>query len=193
MFPRPPIRPLVPHFNGWRGAIIAFFLTVSGCHNPNEMYGNPAMQAPKVMTGVWITGFEETFFIPGATSMPDRNDPRRYMIWFDVDGNRVGKLLGRELVIDRYYRAIALTFVGRRSKYPLSIDCHGGRDYLVVADWVVKARDLGIVPYPDRVPLPSKLSPYKPFKPSGEGGVIAQMEKVALENCSGHRQFHPTR
>ena len=142
------------------------------------------MTAPKVMNGVWVTGFEETSFFPNAKAIPARNDPRRYRMMLDIDPERVNKLLGRRL-FDGDYHAIRLTFVGRQSEYPLNIDCYGGRDYLVVADWVVRARYLGKIGNPDPPPPPSKRPPYKPFKPSGEGGVIGQLEKKALAHCGG--------
>lgn len=142
------------------------------------------MEAPKVIKGVWVTGFEETSFLPNAKALPDRNDRRRYRMMLDIDPERVSKLLGRQLV-DRDYHAVRLTFVGRQSEYPLAIDCYGGRDYLIVADWVIRAQYLGKIGNPDLPPPPLKQPPYKSFKPSGEGGRIAQMEKEALARCAG--------
>jgi hypothetical protein len=140
------------------------------------------MLPPATVTGVWVTGFEESSFFPGEAALPDRNDDRRYRIELEVDRDRIARLLGQKLEGPDYH-AVALSFVGRRMKYPSSIDCYGGRYYVFVADKVEKVRYLGVMADPDRPPLPSAGSPYKPFKRSGEGGVIARLEEEALANC----------
>lgn len=157
----------------WRREKGGWHLSIGHCEE---------MLPPTTVSGVWITGFEESSFFPGATVLPDRNDERRFRIDLEVDGERIERLLGRKLENPEYH-AIALAFVGRRTKYPVAIDCYGGRYYVFVADTVKKARYLGVMANPDRPPLPSERPPYEPFKRSGEGGVIAQMEEEALANC----------
>ena len=140
------------------------------------------MLPPTTVSGVWITGFEESSFFPGATILPNRNDERRYRINLEVNEERIARLVHRKLDGPDYH-GIAVTFVGRRTKYPIAIDCYGGRHYVFVADTVKKARYLGVMADPDRPPLPSQRPPYEPFKRSGEGGVIAEMEEEALAGC----------
>lgn len=157
----------------WRRKKGGWHLSIGHCEE---------MLLPNTISGVWITGFEESSFFPGETVPPDRNDERRYRMDLEVDRERIERLLLRKLEGSEYY-AIALTFVGRRTRYPVAIDCYGGRHYGFVADTVKKVRYLGIMANPDRPPLPSERPSYKPFKRSGEGGVVAKMEEQTLANC----------
>ena len=141
------------------------------------------MTYPKIISGVWVTGFEESSFFAGDAAIPDRNDPRRY---------RVELVAGRKLfdkVHDQYpnpgYQAFHITFLGRRTRYPYAIDCQGGRNYSFLPDWVLQVRYLGPMANPDR-PV-RQPGPYKPFKRSGEGGVIRELEDRALALCGGTR------
>jgi len=157
----------------WRREKGGWHLSVGHCEE---------MLPPGTVSGVWITGFEESSFFPGATVLPDRNDERRFRIDLEVDPEHIARLLDRKLEGPEYH-GIALTLVGQRTKYPVAIDCYGGRHYAFVAGRVKKARYLGIMANPDRPPLPSERPPYEPFKRSGEGGVIAEMEEETLANC----------
>lgn len=143
------------------------------------------MLPPQKMAGVWVTGFEESSFFPDATSIPDRNDPRRYMINLEIDNERIATLVGRDIE-DSEYHAIALTLVARRTKYPSSIGCDGRRAFSIVAYRIVDARYLGTVGNPDR-PTRS-IARYEPFKRSGEGGVVGRMEDEALALCRGRAE-----
>ena len=145
------------------------------------------------ITGVWVIGFEERSFFPGNTALPDRNDPRRYRVELEVDADRVGEMAGRGSADDRRttdpgYQAYALTFVGRRTRYPLNIDCYGGRSYVFIADRIESSRHLGPIADADRPQLPRADEPRRPFQRSGEGGVIAQMEEAALARCFHRRE-----
>ena len=140
------------------------------------------MLPTRKMKGVWVTGFEESSFLPGATAMPDRNDKRRYMIELEIDEDRVADMVGHRFD-GREYHAIALDLIARRTKYPTSIDCYGGRSFSFVAYRINRARYLGTIANPDPPPHPAKLPPYKPFARSGEGGVIGRMEAEALARC----------
>ena len=142
------------------------------------------MTYPKIISGVWVTGFEESSFFAGDTVIPDRNDPRRYREEL-IDGRKLF-----DKVHDRYakpgYSAFHITFFGRRTKYPYMIDCEGGRYYSFLPDWVLRIRYLGPIADPDR-PV-RQPGPYQPFKRSGERGVIKELEDEAFARCGGtHR------
>lgn len=140
------------------------------------------------ITGVWVTGFEESSFFPGNTALPDRNDPRRFRITLEVNADRVGEMAGRgsadfRRTTDPGYQAYALTFVGRRTRHPLIIDCDGGREYVFIADRIESSRHLGLIANPDLPQPRGEGEPRRPFQRSGEGGVIAQLEEAALARC----------
>jgi hypothetical protein len=138
------------------------------------------------MNGVWVSGFEETSFFPSDRTMPDRNDTRRFRLELEVDRDRVAELAGRKAAGGPDYHAFALILVARRTKYPVSIDCYGGRYYSFVADRVETARYLGVIANPD-IPRPNSR-PSEPFQRSGEGGRIARMEQQALTGCMKRAQ-----
>ncbi len=137
----------------------------------------------ETISGVWVTGFEETSFFPSATAMPDRNDPHRYMQEIEVDHAKVEAFTGRPDPKGGY-RAILLTFEGRRTRYPEFVGCDGTRSYGFVVYRVHSARDLGEMHDPDRPPVPKPDAPRgTPFKRSGEGGVTAERETEAMKRC----------
>jgi hypothetical protein len=134
------------------------------------------MTPPARMTGVWITGMEEASFIPGATAMPDRNDPRRYHVEVEANEDQVRRLTGREFSYG--YSAVALTFIGRRTLYPQFIDCSGDRHYTYTVDHLYSARYLGLIA--DADPLQPRAST---VRPTGAGGEIGRLEARAVRNC----------
>lgn len=167
---------------------VAFFLAALSLElirrsKPDFIQNEVEMLYPKLMSGVWVTGFEESSFFPGDEAIPDRNDDRRYRLQLIVDQGQVLRL--REQLPDRGYVAFHVSFIGRRSKYPTIIDCQGDRHYEFVPDWFIRTRYLGPIADPDR-PTLGGLRP--PFKRSGEGGVIREMEDRALAGCSGIRR-----
>jgi hypothetical protein len=131
------------------------------------------------IAGVLVVGFEEASFFPGAATIPDPDDPRRYRFSLEADFEQVRRLAGaRDLPS---YQAYRIGFVGRRTRYPVVIDCEGGRSYVFVANRVDEARYLGEMPAPD-LDLP-RPPPDTPFARSGEGGRMQQLEDQALANC----------
>jgi len=137
------------------------------------------------IVGVLVLGFEEASFFPGATTIPDPNDPRRYRVELEIDVDRVTALaeLAGSIPERPSYQAYRVRFTGRRTRYPLNIDCDGGRTYVFIADRVHEARYLGAMPDPDLDLLTPRSD--TPFARSGEGGKIGQMEDQALAACFG--------
>lgn len=140
------------------------------------------MLPPRRMTGIWVTGFEESSFFPGDAAVPSPNDPRRFRLLLEVDEARILALAG-PAAPSPASRAFAISFVGRRTRYPLNVDCYGGRDYGFVADRVDGARYLGEIGFPEPPPPRSARRAYRGFRPSGEGGVVGRMEREALREC----------
>jgi hypothetical protein len=169
---------------GGCGVLLAITIALTGCSNPEPVGDGTEMTLPKIMSGVWVTGFEESSFFPGAATIPDRNDGRRYRLQLIVDSAWAHKMMSNQKPPGGYH-AYAMTFLGRRTKYPTSIDCYGGRDYFFVPDVILSTRHLGEIAHPD-VPVP-RPGEYKPFTRSGEGGVIRELEDRALAHCGGSR------
>jgi hypothetical protein len=137
------------------------------------------MLSAQPMAGVLVLGFEETSFFPGAASIPDPNDPRRYRFELEADFLRVRALAGRTRG-GPPYQAYRIAFSGRRTRYPVFIDCSGSRGYVFIADHIREAHYLGAMPDPNAdPPRPSD----RRFVRSGEGGKIRQMEDEALATC----------
>ena len=143
------------------------------------------MSDPEEMTGVWITGFEMSSFFRGSTAVPSITDWKRPITMLEIDAERVSRMVDHEFDGPESH-AVVLTIVGRRTKYPIDRDCFGGRHYAIVADRVERTQYLGrLADELIDVPLASELPPYVPFKRSGEGGIIGQMEEEALARCNG--------
>jgi hypothetical protein len=140
------------------------------------------MMPAREYAGVLIMGFEERGFFEGETTIPDRNDDRRFTTELEIGEDQVKRLLGYELR-GPLSHAIALRFVGRRTRNPIGIDCEGSRYHVFVPERVLNVRDLGPIESGDPPPKPGERPPYKPFKPSGEGGAIGRMERETLERC----------
>jgi len=139
------------------------------------------MQLPQIMSGVWVTGFEESSFFPGDDVIPDRNDARRFRLTLTASRDQHDRL--RDQNPAPGYLAYRVTFLGRRTKYPVGIDCRGARHYFYVPDLILRTQYLGPIANPD-LPV-RKPGPYIPFKRSGEGGKIRQMEDEILAHCGG--------
>lgn len=112
--------------------------------------------------------------------MPDRNDPRRFTSHIELDPADVDRLLGQR--IETPGRAVAISFVGRRTRYPLSIGCDGIPYYVFVVTRLDTARYLGVIADPDP-PVPGVRS-REPFRPSGAGGVLGRLEAEAAARCN---------
>jgi hypothetical protein len=136
-----------------------------------------AMSSPEPMTGVWVTAFEESSYFPGVTALPDPNDPLRFTQAIELDESQVERLAGP--VDDRNANAYLLSFVGRRTRDPYSVDCRGTPYFSVVVDRLIDARHLG---------------PMGPFSVEGmmartgrverrHSGRWGQLEAEAIEHC----------
>jgi hypothetical protein len=94
--------------------------------------------APEQMTGVWVTGFETSAFLPGATAAPDRDDPGINRLWLDfAEGSYPDPALRASLDALHGTAAVAIIFMGRRSRAPGS--------EVVIVDRIISARSLGLV------------------------------------------------
>jgi hypothetical protein len=104
-----------------------------------------AMAPMERMSGVWVTAFEESGFIPGATTIPDPNDPRRFAQELELDDRKIVKLTGPTPMGGHSYHgeAYLVTFVGRRTSDPYGVGCDGIPQFSVVVDRLMSARHLG--------------------------------------------------
>lgn len=97
------------------------------------------------MHGVWVTGFEQSSYLPNATGIPAVDDPERHRIWLTfAAGARPDPALRAELDMMRTTAAVAIEFDGRRSRHAGAGYGHlGGADRLVIVDRIVSMRILG--------------------------------------------------
>jgi hypothetical protein len=159
----------------WRRERGKWHFSLGHCHE---------MGSSQIMVGIWSSGFENSSFYPAGEPFPAADDWKRPIVWLEVDEAKVEKMLGRKLQVQGT-NLVAIKFRGRKTRYPMGIDCYGGRDYAVVVDRLLQARYLGQPPYRKiHFPKPSELPPYKPIKLSGEGGVVGRMEREALARCA---------
>lgn len=141
------------------------------------------MLAPQRMSGVWMRSFEISDFYPGASAPGDVDESRRDRFSLEIDADRVDALLGRDTKGSDFH-FIALTFVGRRTRWP-DIDCLRTRHYTIVVDHIERARYLQPAPGELRE---GSLDPPPPFPPSGEGGVIGRLEAEAIASCEARQR-----
>lgn len=97
------------------------------------------------MHGVWVTGFEQSAYLPDATAIPARDDPERHRTWLTfADGAAPDPALRAALDKMGTTAAVAVEFDGRRSRSPGNGYGHlGGADQLVIVDRIVSMRILG--------------------------------------------------
>ena len=165
-------------------AVVLFIsLEVLRRSEPGPTLVEHEMTYPKIISGVWVVGFEESSFFPDDTIIPARNDPRRFRVELHANKKQFEKL--QQQFPKPGYNAFHVIFLGRRTRYPYAIDCFGGRNYFFIPDWMLSVRFLGPIADPD-MPLPQP-GPYRPFRRSGEGGVIRELEDRALTHCGGAR------
>ena len=98
------------------------------------------------MQGVWVTGFEQSGFIPGATDTPARGDTRAGRTWLTFAR---GATPDRSVWAQRDERggwaAFAIEFEGRHSRGPSPNGGYGhlnGSPDLVVVDRIISLRIL---------------------------------------------------
>jgi hypothetical protein len=99
------------------------------------------------MQGVWVTGFEKSGFLPGATEAPGRDDVLSQRTWLTFAR---GATPDRSVWAERDSRggqaAFAIEFIGRRSRGPGPGGGYGhltGAEALVIVDRIVSLRVLG--------------------------------------------------
>jgi hypothetical protein len=106
------------------------------------------MGSSHVMRGAFVMSFEERSFLEGERDVPSPDDPRRYVNELFIPSATIGQLPpARE---EESGQAYALTFVGRRSVDPSSIDCQGRPGFEYSIDHLLSARYLGPVADPSR-------------------------------------------
>lgn len=89
------------------------------------------------MRGVWVTGFEQSGFVPDATAIPAVDDPTRSRIWLAfAPGSPPDPAIRAELDKLRTIGAVAIEFVGRRSR-------GANADRIVMVDRIISMRILG--------------------------------------------------
>lgn len=142
-----------------------------------------AMLPAREMQGVWVTAFEESSFFPGATSIPDPNDPTRYATEIELDRDRIAQRIGREPA-NAHGDAIWLRFVGRRMRDPYMVDCQGTPYRVFVVDRLLDARYLGAMA-PAELPTPEMVRSRPVTVSVRHSGRWGAEEAEAVEHCSG--------
>lgn len=99
------------------------------------------------MRGVWISGFERSWFVPGLASVPDPRRTDLSGIWLTFStGALPDPALRREMDAQRGVAVVAIEFDGRRSRHPGQYGHMGGADQIVIVDRIVSARLIGPLP-----------------------------------------------
>ena len=104
---------------------------------------------PVRMSGVWVLGFEESSFIPGASAVPAPSDRIRFRIFLEAD-RPLSERLSQRWDSTPAAASLAIEFIGRRSKHPGAYYTGEG-DHVVVLDRLISVRYLGPAPEPDFV------------------------------------------
>jgi hypothetical protein len=138
------------------------------------------------MSGVWVTAFEETSFIPGATAVPDPNDPRRFAQELELDDRKIVKLTGPMPLGGHSYHgeAYLVTFVGRRTRDPYDVGCDGIAQFSVVVDRLMSARYLGPLGHGFSVKALESRPVTVARRHDGKWG---ELEQEAVERCARRR------
>lgn len=99
------------------------------------------------MRGVWISGFERSWFVPGAEGVPDPNRTDLSKIWLTfANGALPDPALRRAMDAQRGVAVVAIEFDGRRSRDVGQYGHMGGADTIVIVDRIVSARLIGPLP-----------------------------------------------
>lgn len=102
---------------------------------------------PERMQGIWVNGFEVSGFVPGATGLPQPGDRSYGRIWLSfAEGVAPDPALRAEMDKVRGRVAVAIEFVGRRSRHEGAHVHMGGARSQVVVDRILSARLLGPMP-----------------------------------------------
>jgi hypothetical protein len=93
----------------------------------------------ETLQGVWVRGFEQSAFLPGATAVPGRDYAARDHAWLTfADGVQLDPAAQADLNKIPGTSAAAIYFVGRRSRA-------AGGSPVVIVDRVISVRALGQV------------------------------------------------
>lgn len=136
-----------------------------------------AMTPARAISGVWVTAFEERSFFPGATAVPDANDPRRFGSDIEIDERDAIRLSGHSPA-DPRGEAYLLTFEGRRTRDPW-FDCHGVPSFSFVVDRLKSARHLGPMGEIDRDGMLPRYEAYA----KRLSGRFGKAQAEAVERC----------
>jgi hypothetical protein len=137
--------------------------------------------------GVFVTAFEEMSFIPGPPAIPDPDDPRRYSNEVELVPDMVYRFAGARPG-GRHGDAFALTFIGRRTRDPYSVDCDGVPAFVYVVDRLLTARYLGPEPRAPHFPTRAELRARPVRVEVRHRGEWGRQEAKALEQCRGRAQ-----
>jgi hypothetical protein len=141
------------------------------------------MLPAREMEGVWVTAFEESSFVSGATAIPDPDDPIRFADDIELDGERIARRIGIE-PWSRHGEAVLLRFVGRRTRDPYLVDCEGVPYRTFVVDRLIEARRLGPMD-PLEWPSPEAIRRRPVTVAVRHGGRWGELEAEAVERCKG--------
>jgi hypothetical protein len=139
-----------------------------------------AMTPPEKMTGVWVTGFEESSFLPGYTNIPDADDPLRFTYAIELDERQV-RAMGGRAPGNPNGNAYLLSFIGRRTRDPYNVDCQGDPYFELVLDRLVSARYLGPMGIWHREALEAQRRVVTVAR--RHGGRWGELEDQAIELC----------
>lgn len=99
------------------------------------------------MRGVWISGFERSWFVPGAEGVPDPNRTDLRKTWLTFAGGALpDPTLRRAMDAQGGVAVVAIEFDGRRSRDVGQYGHMGGADTIVIVDRIVSARLIGPLP-----------------------------------------------
>jgi hypothetical protein len=141
------------------------------------------MLPPQRMTGIWVRAFEISDFHPGAASFSEVDEGRRDTFDLEVFEPAVARRIGRPISGDLL--AVAMTFIGRRTRVPW-IDCQRGRHFTIVVDRIERAEIVDTSGAP-----PPTWDPPQIFPPSPQGTVLRRLEDENLARCNARRTSEP--
>ena len=117
--------------------------TLEGCARGGDEEHCVDWGASEHMQGVWVTGFEVSNFIPNATQAPGRDDTDWQGTWLTfASGATPDPSIWAER--DRMGgAAVALDFIGRRSRRSGDYGHMCGAGQIVIVDRIISMRVLG--------------------------------------------------